>query len=187
MKKIILLFFIFINSLYGFSYNDILLKAQASIFPKIILLDKKVSNKLVDGKIIYTIVYEKDDYNTALEINKFIDASYNGHFNGYAYKINLVEFSDLSNETQATAIYTLNSDKYIKKVAEVAKQKGVITFAYDINNLKNGLLFSLMLEKSSVLYLNKESLYNQAISFVDSLYLIVKFIDRSSSDEPKTI
>ncbi|MDD5372284.1 MAG: hypothetical protein PHO62_02535 [Sulfurimonas sp.] len=181
MKKIILLFFIFINFVYAFSYNDILLKSQASIFPKIILLDKKLNNKLIDGKIVYTIVYEKDDYDTALEISKFMDAYYKGYFNEYIYKINLVEFSNLSNETEASAIYVLNSDKYIKKTAEVAKRKGIVTFAYDINNLKNGLLFSLMLEKSSVLYLNKESLNNQAINFVDSLYLIVKFIDERSN------
>lgn len=184
MKKIILLCFVFVNFVYAFSYNDILLKAQASIFPKIILLDKKLNNKLIDGKIVYTIVYEKDDYNTALEINKFIDANYKGLFNEYAYKINLVEFSDLSNETEASAIYVLNSDKYIKKAAEVAKHKGIVTFAYDINNLKNGLLFSLMIEKSSVLYLNKENLYTQTVNFVDSLYRIIKFVDKSGNDKP---
>jgi hypothetical protein len=61
----------------------------------------------------------------------------------------------------ATVIYALNSDKYIKQVAKIAKQKGIITFAYDINNLKNGLLFSLVLEKSTILYLNKENLNTQ--------------------------
>lgn len=177
MKKIIFLYFLFINLAYGYNYNEVLLKAHASIFPKIMLLDKKIENKLVDGVVIYTIVYEKNDYNTALEINKFIDANYNGHFNGYAYKINLVEYSDLSSSTQASVIYALNSDKHIKKVANIAKEKGIIAFSYDVNNLKEGLLFSLVLEKSTVLYMNKENLYVQKIDFVDSLLRMVKFID----------
>lgn len=181
MKKTILFFLIFANLAYGYSYNEVLLKAQASIFPKIMLLDKKIENKLIDGRVIYTIVYEKNDYNTALEINKFIDANYNGHFNGYAYKINLVEFSDLSSSTHASVIYALNSDKHIKKVADFAKDKGIVAFSYDVKNLKAGLLFSLMLEKSTVLYINKENLYIQKIDFVDSLLRMVKFIDKDNS------
>lgn len=186
MKKTLLLLFMFINLAYGYTYDNLLLKAQASIFPKIIMLDKKLESKLVDGKIIYTIVYEKDDYETALEVEKFIDEKYNGHFNDYLYKINLVEFSNLSKETKTSAIYSLNSEKQIKKVAEVAQQKGVVTFSYDIDNLKNGLLFSLVLEKSTVLYCNKNNLHSQDISFVDSLYRIVKFIE-SRSDTQKRL
>ncbi|MDQ1244917.1 MAG: hypothetical protein QG565_1257 [Campylobacterota bacterium] len=181
MKKIVLFFLIFTNFAYGYSYDDLLLKAQASIFPKILLLDKKIGDKLIDGRVIYTIVYEKNDYNKALEINKFIDANYNGHFNGYAYKINLVEFSDLSSSTQASVIYALNSDKDIKKVADFAKDKGIVAFSYDVKNLKAGLLFSLVLEKSTVLYMNKENLYIQKINFVDSLLRMVKFIDKDNS------
>lgn len=185
MKKIVLLFFVFVNLAYSYTYDNLLLKAQASIFPKIIMLDKKLESKLVDGKIIYTIVYEKDDYETAVEIEKFIDAKYNGRFNDYAYKINLVEFSHLSKETQTSAIYSLNSEKQIKKVVEIAEQKGVVTFSYDIDNLKNGLLFSLVLEKSTVLYCNKNNLYSQNISFVDSLYRIVKFVESRNDIQKK--
>ncbi len=181
MKKTILFFLIFATFAYGYNYDNLLLKAQASIFPKIMLLDKKLENKLVDGKIVYTIVYEKNDYNTALEINKFIDENYKGHFNEYAYKINLVEFSDLSSMTQASAVYTLNSDKHIKKVADFAKEKGIVAFSYDVKNLKTGLLFSLVLEKSTVLYMNKENLYIQKIDFVDSLLQMVKFIEKENS------
>ena len=176
MKKTVLLLLMLVNLLYGMNYNELLLKTQASIFPKIMLLDKKLNEKLVDGKIIYTIVYEKNDFSIAQEVGQFIDAKYRGHFDGYNYEINLVEFSNLSTKTKASAIYMLNSDKSIKKVADIAKEKGIIAFSYDINNLKHGLLFSLMLEKSTVLYINKENLYIQKVDFVDSLLQMVRFI-----------
>ena len=42
MKKLLLISFILTTSLFGYSYNDLLIKAQSSIFPKILLLDKKL-------------------------------------------------------------------------------------------------------------------------------------------------
>ncbi|WP_415395815.1 hypothetical protein [Sulfurimonas sp. CS5] len=180
MKKIIFFCLIMVNVSYGYSYNDILLKAQASIFPKIMLLDKKLENKLIDGKVVYTIAYDESDLHIAQEISDFIDKNFEGNFDKYLYKINLVEFSDLSNDTETSAIYTLNSDKYIDKVAKIAKDKGVIAFSYDIENLKKGLLFSLVLEKSTVLYLNKEDLNKTKIDFVDSLLQMVRFMDKNN-------
>ena len=98
--------------------------------------------------------------------------------NKYQYKINLVEFSDLSKETDASAIYALKSDTDIKKVAKIATEKGIVAFSYDLDHLKDGLLFSLLLEKSTVLYLNKENLDTQKIDFVDSLLQMVRFVDK---------
>lgn len=179
MKKIIFLYLILMNMAYGYNYDELLLKAQASIFPKVMLLDRKIEDKLIDGEIIYTIVYDKSDFYTALEIKKIIDSNYKGYFDKYKYKIILVDFSDFSSNTKTSAIYVLNSDKNIKKVANIALVKGIIAFSYDTRNLKKGLLFSLMLEKSMVLYLNKESLYTKKIDFVDSLLQMVRFIDKN--------
>lgn len=180
MKKIIFFCLIIVSISHGYSYNDILLKAQASIFPKIMLLDKKLENKLIDGKVVYTIAYDESDIQIAQEISEFIDKNFKGNFDKYLYKIDLVEFSDLSNDTQTSAIYTLNSDKYIEKVAEIAKDKGIIAFSYDMKNLKKGLLFSLVIEKSTVLYLNKEDLNKAKIDFVDSLLQMVRFMDKNN-------
>jgi len=177
MKKIIFFLLIFANLVYGYSYNEILLKAQASIFPKIMLLDKKIEDKLIDGKIVYTIVYDENDYATALKIKELINNNFKGYFDTYTYRINLVEFSDLSSETKASAIYALNSDRHIKRTANIVMEKGIVAFSYDIDNLKKGLLFSLMLEKSTILYLNKDNLQIQKVDFVDSLLQMVRFID----------
>lgn len=181
MKKTALLLFMLVNYSYGYTYNKLLLKAQASIFPKIIMLDKQLENKLVDGKIVYTIVYEKEDYHTALEIGEFIEANNRKDKSKYSCKVDLVEFSNFSDETQATAVYVLNSEENIEKVAQGAIKQGIISFTYSINNLKQGILFSLMLEKSTVLYLNKENLNTKKIDFVDSLYQIVNFVEKSGS------
>ena len=182
MKKIIFIYLLFTTLAFGYNYNDLLLKAQASMFPKIALLDKKVEHKLINGQIVYTIVYDKEDYLVALEIQEFINANYNGKFDNYSYKINLVEFSNLTSQTQATIFYVLNSsDNNVKKVANIAKEKGLISFSYDETNLKDGLLFSLVLEKSTVLYLNKQYLDTKKVDFVDSLLQMIRYVDNENS------
>ena len=141
------------------------------------LLDKKVEDKLIGGELVYTIVYDKYDYNKAVEVSKYINENYKGYFDKYRYKINFVDVLEFSEKTEASAIYVLNLEKEIQKVADIAKKKGIISFSYDISNLKKGLMFSLVIEKSIVLYLKKENLQNNKVEFVDSLLQIVKFTE----------
>ncbi|WP_373070363.1 hypothetical protein [Sulfurimonas sp.] len=177
MKKILFLSLIFINLAFGYNYDDLLLKAQASIFPKIITLDKKIDEKLIDGKIVYTIIYDKTDYVTAKSIKEFINSNFQGRLDTYDYKINLVDFSNFSEQTEASAIYVLNLQDHIEDIANIANFKGIISFSYDINNLNKGLMFSLVIEKSTVIYLKKENLYTNKIEFVDALLQMVRFIE----------
>lgn len=178
MKKILFLYLTLLSFAFGYNYDELILKAQASIFPKIILLDKKIEDKLIDGKIVYTIVYNKTDHHTALSIEKFINNNFNGTLDKYNYKINLVEFTNFSNETEASAVYVLNLDEHIEKIADIAKDKGIISFSYDINNLRKGLMFSLVIEKSTVLYLEKDNLYTSKIDFIDALLQMVRFVEK---------
>lgn len=178
MKKILLLWLTLVNIAFGYNYDDVVLKAQASIFPKIILLDKKIEDKLIDGKIVYTIIYDKTDYVTALSIEKFINKNFQGRLDRYEYKINLVEFANFSEHTEASAIYVLNLTEYIETIATIAREKGIISFSYDINNINKGLMFSLVIEKSTVLYLGKENLFTKKIDFVDALLQMVRFVDK---------
>ncbi|WP_428739710.1 hypothetical protein, partial [Sulfurimonas sp.] len=150
-----------------------------AIFPKIILLDKKLDNKLINGKIVYTIVYDASDVLTAKSIKEFIDKKFDGHLGVYKYTINLVEVDNFSVETPTSAVYILNLQKDIQKIADIANVKGIISFSYDINNLKKGLMFSLVIEKSTVLYLTKENLYTKKVVFVDALLQMVRFIEKN--------
>ncbi len=178
MKKILFLYLTLVNLVFAYTYDDIVLKAQASIFPKIILLDKKIENKLIDNKIVYTIIYDKTDHLTALSIESFINKNFKGKLDKYEYKVNLVDFRDFSADTEASAVYVLNLNEQIDKIAKISKQKGIISFSYDINNLRKGLMFSLVIEKSTVLYLEKETLFTEKIDFVDALLQMVQFIEK---------
>ena len=175
MKKLLLISFLLTSTLFGYSYNDLLIKAQSSIFPKILLLDKKLDQKLVEGKVVYTIACEDNDYQTALQVQELLNKHYQNRLGQYAFEVQVVPFSKLSAETKTTAVYALNSEDGIEKISRIAETAGFMTFSYDIDNLKHGMLLSLMVEKSTVLYLNKQGLQNHNVDFVDSLYQIVRF------------
>lgn len=175
MKKVVLFFLIFQNIAFAYSYNALLLKAQTAIFPKILLLDKKLTEKLIDDKILFSVIYEKSDLFTALEVRELLMAHYGKTLDKYPFEIKMIEYSEVSPDIKSTAIYLLNSGRDMRKLAGTAMEKGVITFVYDNANLKEGFLFSLMIEKSTVIYLNKNVLQNSDVDFVDALYQIVRF------------
>lgn len=177
MKKILFLYLTLVTIVFGYNYDDVVLKAQASIFPKIILLDKKIEDKLVDGKVVYTIVYDEADYYTAISIEKYINKKFRGQLDIYNYEVNLVNFTDFTAQTKASAVYVLNLEKHVEDIANIAMQKGIISFSYNMNNLKKGLMFSLVIEKSTVIYLEKDALYIAKIDFVDALLQMVEFVD----------
>lgn len=177
MLKLILIFFILTATTFGYSYNETLINAQAAVFPKILLLDKKLDKKLVQNKIVFIIAYEEADSVTATNLQTLLVNRYKNSLSNYIFDVRTVEFSKISKDIEATAIYALNSQTNIQNLSKICASKGIITFAYDINNLKDGLMFSLMLEKNTALYINKENFKNSMIDFVSSLYEIVKFIN----------
>lgn len=173
--RILLLLTLLYGAAFGYIYNDLLIKAQSDIFPKLLLLDKKLNEKLVDGKIIYAVIYEEDDRKTAQKVRDEVIAQHSDRLGEYPFEIQLIRFDEIGKDFYATAVYTLNIGDNIHALVNKALSGGMITFSYDINNLKSGVLLSMMIEKSTVLYLNKNYLKNYPVDFIDPLYQIAVF------------
>ena len=120
MKKIVFFFLLCHSVVFGNGYDMLLLKAQASIFPKILLLDKNIDKKLVDGKIVYVIVYREDDLFTALKIRDLIELEHEHHLGRYGLAVRLLKYSEISPDIEAAAIYALRLPEAIEKVAQIA-------------------------------------------------------------------
>lgn len=177
MQKFILFFLIFASTVYGYTYKDVLIKAQVAVFPKILLLDKKLNEKLVDNKIVLIIAHEERDRKTAIAVKNLLSEHYKGFLSSYGFEIEIMEFSRITEDTDVTAIFALNSATYMCDLSKIAVAKGIVTFVYNIAHLKDGLMFSLVLEKNTVLYLNKKNLRKDTTDFIDALYELVKFPD----------
>jgi len=169
---------IFISTtLFGVNANPLLHRAQASIFPKLILLAKEPKNFLVDGRIVFAIVYEEEDSASASRLRTLMEQQYNGYIEEYPFTVVLIQYSKLDETLQASAVMALHSEKHIGEPAKLAIKKKIISFVEDVAYLNHGYLFSLNLERSTVIYMNKPMLPYYGIEFSDTLYRVVRFFD----------
>jgi len=166
--------------LFGFTYNQLQINAQASIFPKLLLLDKHPDTLLVDGKILFVIAYEPEDVLTASRLKAQMEQLYPGHIEGYPFEVKTVTFDRIDTSLNASALYVLHSEKSLQTASNVARDKGIVSFVYDIADLDKGYLFALTLERRTVIYLNRAMLPRYGITFADPLYQIVRFVDEGS-------
>jgi len=165
-------------SLFGFE-NNLLLRAEISIFPKLLLLTKEPQKILVNGGIVFTIVYEDEDIDSALTLKTLMDKQYKGFIENYPFSVILVQYSKLDERLETSAIMALRSKDHIDKPAKLAIKKKVISFVEDVAYLKEGYLFSLNLERSTIIYMNKPMLRYYGIEFSDTLYHVVRFFDEN--------
>lgn len=165
--------------LFGFSYNPLLLRAQASIFPKVLLLVKEPKKLLVEGNIVFAIVYESEDKEPASELKRLMEEQYKGSIEGYPFKVILIQYSKLDEKLECSALLALHSDNHIGFPVKLAIKKKIVTFVEDAAYLKEGYLFSLNLERATVIYMNKPMLPYYGIEFSDTLYHVVRFFDEN--------
>jgi len=175
LKKVLLFIFILKLSLLSYNYDKLLLKAQTSIFPRLILLDHDISKKTYNNTIILTLVYHPSDIQKVKDIQKCIEKKYK-KLDRYKLKVQIKEFKDLDESIKTSALFILKSvDEDIKKSVEIAQKKHIILFSYELDYLKKGALISLYIEDESNIYFNNKANDIYKIEFLDIFYQIVRF------------
>ncbi len=163
--------------IFGFNYNPLLLKAQASIFPKLFMLVKEPEKLLVNKSIVFAVVHEEEDFESAWQLKNMIEEQYSNRLAGYPFRIILVEYEKLDDRLEASAVIALHSERFIQELAQLVIKKKILSFVGDAVHLKEGFLFSLNLERSAVIYMNKPMLPYYGVEFSDTLYHVVRFFD----------
>jgi len=165
--------------IFGFNYNPLLLKAQASIFPKLFMLVKEPEKLLIQKDVVFAIIHESEDFESAWQLKNMIEEQYDGRLEGYPFRIDLIEYEKLDDTLQVSAVIALHSEVFIQKLAQLVIKKKIISFVGDVAHLKEGFLFSLNLERSTVIYMNKPMLPRYGVEFSDTLYHVVRFFDEN--------
>jgi hypothetical protein len=169
-------------SLSAMYYNTLQLNAETIIFPKLLLLKKDPESLLIDGRIRFCILYEPEDRAVASHLIKRLQQLYPGTLEGYPFEAAMLQYSEIGSGEKASAMLMLYSDRRMKRAAAFASAHGIVTFAYDIASLKNGLLFALGIERTTRIYLNREALSEYEIEFSEALYQIVRFVDGTAEN-----
>lgn len=162
-------------SLYGAGYDSTLLKAHAKLLPKIILLDKGLDQKLVNGKVKVTIVAGPKDMASASEFKNMINGFYQGHIMQLPLEVEIEDINslDLSKQTSAVYILSLPSNE-LQKALKLAKKEKVVSFVYNLDDLSKGALVSVRVESKTVIYFNRQAWEPDAIQLRPEFFKVVR-------------
>ncbi len=169
---------IFLQALWGYTYNELLLDAQSRIYPKLLMLKEDIVKSHRDMSVVFAIVHAPEDEEVAIAIAKKIENYYDHSLGGVGFEIKTVTFEELNDSLHTDAVYLLKGDEdSVKKAVEYANKMGIPLFVYDFKDLDEGALFALTIEQSTVIYMNRKALHRAGVSFDSALYSIVRFVD----------
>ena len=130
----LLLFLIFAySSIFANSVYDLnLLSLQSKVFPKVVLADNDINEKVVDNKIVLTILYEEIDAHIAYTFKKMIEQNY-PKLKDFEVTLRLLQYKDFSQKTQLDTayIFLLGKEKYVTEISHFITKNKRLSFSYD--------------------------------------------------------
>ncbi len=182
MKKLFLLSLLILSSISlsvkAYDYDPLLMRAQASIFPKIILLDKNLDEKIKQDQVIITILYGKGEKKVAEEIKNLIHKQYLNNLGKKSLTVDVVAFDKFDQGNSSTAYFLLKGGESQRNMvtAHAASNKRLV-FSYDYKDFQNNALVSVLMKEKTYIYLNKSAIHDYDIKFLPLFYKIVKVIE----------
>lgn len=166
LKKAVISVLLLALTAHAEKYSQTVFRMHANILPRVVLMDYNFKKKLIDNKIVITVVYETEDYYAALQLKQFIEDKFRHGINHIPVEIELLEASSLSEKNRATIFYLLQLDKtHLKKLVHIANTHDAVTFSYDKRDLHQGINLSTILTKTIKIIINIESLKENNITF----------------------
>ena len=179
-KNILISLFLYLLSsiTFAYDYDPLLLRAQATIFPKIIMLDENINQKIQGNTVSILILSSAEDKNIAERVKNHIFEKYKNKLGNKMLSVETSNFNELSNNTTATAFIILKTSKGNRnKLTSLASRENRIVFSYDYKDFKNNTLISVHVREKTYVYLNKSALHDYGIKFLPLFYKIVKVIE----------
>lgn len=158
--------------------DPLLLRAQAAIYPKIILLDKDLSEKTAANVVLIKIVHASSDRGDALEMRRLIDAEYQSNLGGNSLRVETLSFDEFEGQELATAYILMSGPSAVhQKITKYASGNRRVVFSCDYKDMKNNALVSLLMKEKTYIYLNKGAMQQYNVRFLPLFYKIIKVIE----------
>ena len=156
------------------SYNTDMINVHAKVFPKILLSDTKIEEKLVNGAIKVIIFYSQEDVKVANTLKEEMLRIY-PLIKEYPFQILLQEYKNFDPLESATAYYELFGDKEsVISINQSAQKNSLITFSYDNSYLEYGTLMSLHISTRVSPYISLDILKKSNIVLDNIIFKIAR-------------
>ena len=173
---------LFATSILALSINDSLLKIQATLLPKICLMDYKFKDKAKNNHIVIDILYDDSEYKNAHSLKDKIESKYKDGIKSYTIKVRLINYKDsLDSKTNIFYLFPTNIQS-IKKVTKKAFQIKALTFSYLEEDLEHGVMISLNIGNKTRPVLNLRAIKSNDITLRPILLKISKIYNDKDSN-----
>lgn len=141
-------------------------------------LDTQALSHNPSGKATLAIVYDDNRKINAKKIADEINNNHNGHIGILPFVAIPVSVDELVIRRDIAFAYLIDMSKSsVNRVASWGTSSSVPTFAYNAQNLDLGILGTIVIERSTVIYINKNVLKAGKFRFNDSLFQIARLVE----------
>lgn len=176
MRTVLLLV---LSALLAFAGDTFIIKTHARILPKIMALDTRLTSKADTSKKIFAVVYDNNQKTEAQSISDEINKIYNGKVATLYFSAIPISTNELLDRKDIAFVYVVhqNNPKVLKKIASWSIENSIPAFSYDVADLDYGILGSIAIERSTIIYVNKNTLKEGKFRFDEALYQIARFVE----------
>jgi len=128
-------------------------------------MDYNFEKKVKNNNIVIAILYDTNEYKSALLLQNEILNRYQNHLKNYTLKTIVVPYSKVK-QVYANLYYLLpTKNSNIQKVVKKAEALHALTFAYSSHDLKRGIMLSLKIGAKIKPIINLSAVKNNNITF----------------------
>jgi hypothetical protein len=177
LKKQLLLLSLLTALLYGYAYNDKLLRVYAKIIPRIALMTH--SDESFPGNSIgICLLYEKGDEEGARRLHDMMLAAYPDGLRYRTLELSLQPYDRHRSCRDSALLFLFDTDRAgMQPSLDFARSHGIPTMSYSSRFLDSGVMFSMHLGKTVRPYLNLEAAKESGITPDSLLIRISKIYD----------
>lgn len=163
----------------AFASDPLIINAHVRMLPKIMALDTRLSSRTDTSKKIFAVVYDGYQKSEAQSIADAINKTHNGKVSTLSFSAISLSANELVERKDIAFVYVIQkcNPKSLKKIASWGIENSIPTFSYDVADLEYGILGSIAIERTSIIYISKKNLKEGKYHFDEALYQITRFVE----------
>lgn len=167
-----------LSGLLAYAEDSLLLNAHIRMIPKIMALDTDVLSHNPLGKAILAVVYDDNRKKNALKIAEEMNSYHDEKVGGLTFVAVALSVDELLSRHDIAFSYLthMNAPSAVRS-ASWGIANSVPTFSYDVSDLEYGVLGSIVIERNTVIYINKKVLKAGKYRFNNALFQIARLIE----------